>query len=395
MASSRRTSVVLVALALGAGLCAGVPAASAESLDGKISALRAQIASEKEKEGVLSTQIAAASDDISSLEGSIDSLSLKLTSLEAELAASRARLARVQDRFATQTDHLHRLTRDHAIAQRRLERRIVALYESDQSDSIGILLGATSLDDLIASIDYMESINRQDRHVAEELKQLEGEMRVARRETAKLKVQVEAATEALGAKTDETREAHDDLVARQSALQTAVSDKQSLLGDIKAKRENDEEDLEAMQAASAAIAAQIQSSGSSTSDPGPTDGTPSTSGFIWPVSGPITSPFGWRWGRMHEGIDIGAPTGTAIHAAKAGTIIFAGVQSGYGNIVIIDHGAGVATAYGHMSAIWVGGGSVSQGQGIGAVGCTGHCTGPHLHFEVRINGAPVNPLNYL
>jgi murein DD-endopeptidase MepM/ murein hydrolase activator NlpD len=125
------------------------------------------------------------------------------------------------------------------------------------------------------------------------------------------------------------------------------------------------------------------------------DGSPSASGFIWPVSGPITSPFGWRWGRMHEGIDIGAPTGTAIHAAKAGTIIFAGVQSGYGNIVIIDHGGGVATAYGHMSAIWVGGGSVSQGQGIGAVGCTGHCTGPHLHFEVRINGAPVNPLNYL
>ena len=371
-----------------------VPAASAESLDGKISALRSKIASEKQKEGVLSTQIAAASDDISSLEGSIDELSIQVASLESQLSASRTRLARVQDRFATQTDHLHRLTRDHAIAQRRLERRVVELYESDQSDSIGLLLGATSLDDLIASIDYMQSINRQDRHVAEELKRLEGEMRIARRETAKLKTQVEAATAALADKTAKAQEAQSALVSRQSALASARSDKQSLLGGIKAKRENDEEDLETMQAASAAIQAQIQANGSSTSD-GPVDGSPSASGFIWPVSGPITSPFGWRWGRMHEGIDIGAPTGTAIHAAKAGTIIFAGVQSGYGNIVIIDHGGGVATAYGHMSAIWVGGGSVSQGQGIGAVGCTGHCTGPHLHFEVRINGAPVNPLNYL
>jgi murein DD-endopeptidase MepM/ murein hydrolase activator NlpD len=393
VALPRRTSV-LIALALGAALAAGVSPASAESLDGKISALRSKIASEKQKEGVLSTQIAAASDDIRSLEGSIDELSIQLASLESQLTASRARLAKVQDRFATQTDHLHRLTRDHAIAERRLERRIVELYESDQSDSIGILLGATSLDDLIASIDYMQSINRQDRHVAEELKRLEGEMRVARRETAKLKKQVEAATAVLTAKTTEAQEAHSALVSRQSALEGARSDKKSLLGDIKAKRENDEEDLEAMQAASAAIQAQIQANGSSTSD-APVDGSPSASGFIWPVSGPITSPFGWRWGRMHEGIDIGAPTGTAIHAAKAGTVIFAGVQSGYGNMVIIDHGGGVATAYGHMSAIWVGGGTVSQGQGIGAVGCTGHCFGPHLHFEVRINGAPVNPLNYL
>ena len=307
-------------LALGAALAAGVAPASGESLDGKIAALRSKIASEKQKEGVLSTQIAAASGDIRSLEGSIDSLTIELATLESQLTSSRARLARVQERYETQTDHLNRLTRDHAIAQRRLERRIVQLYESDETDSIGIILGATSLDDLISSIDYVESIHRQDRHISELLKKLQGEMRVARRETAKLREQVAAATALIAAKTDEAREAHEALVARQSALESAREDKQSLLGDIKAKRENDEEDLEAMQAASAAIQAQIQANGSSTSD-APVDGSPSASGFIWPVSGPITSPFGWRWGRMHEGIDIGAPTGTAIHAAKAGTEI--------------------------------------------------------------------------
>jgi len=102
-----------------------------------------------------------------------------------------------------------------------------------------------------------------------------------------------------------------------------------------------------------------------------------------------------RWGRMHEGIDIGVPTGTAIHAVAAGTVIFAGVMGGYGNLVIVDHGGGLSTAYAHMSAIWISGGSVSQGASLGAVGCTGHCFGSHLHFEVRVNGSAVDPLGYL
>jgi murein DD-endopeptidase MepM/ murein hydrolase activator NlpD len=103
-----------------------------------------------------------------------------------------------------------------------------------------------------------------------------------------------------------------------------------------------------------------------------------------------------RWGRMHEGIDIGVGYGTPIHAAASGTVIYCGWMSGYGNLVAIDHGGGLSTAYGHQSRIAVGcGAHVSQGQVIGYVGCTGHCFGPHLHFEVRINGAPVDPLGYL
>ena len=114
------------------------------------------------------------------------------------------------------------------------------------------------------------------------------------------------------------------------------------------------------------------------------------------MSGPITSPFGWRWGRMHEGIDIGVGMGTPIHAAAAGTIIYCGWEVGYGNLVVIDNGGNLATAYGHQSAIAVTCGQhVDQGQMIGYVGCTGHCTGPHLHFEVRVDGNPVDPLGYL
>jgi murein DD-endopeptidase MepM/ murein hydrolase activator NlpD len=115
-------------------------------------------------------------------------------------------------------------------------------------------------------------------------------------------------------------------------------------------------------------------------------------GCIWPARGRVTSEYGSRWGRLHAGIDIGAPTGTPIWAAKSGTVIFAGRQSGYGNVVIIDHGGGMTTLYGHMSRIGTrDGASVGQGSTIGAVGSTGHSTGPHLHFETRYGGSPRNP----
>jgi murein DD-endopeptidase MepM/ murein hydrolase activator NlpD len=118
----------------------------------------------------------------------------------------------------------------------------------------------------------------------------------------------------------------------------------------------------------------------------------SSSGCIWPVRGRMTSGFGSRWGRLHAGIDIAAPTGTPIWAAKAGEVIFAGVQSGYGNVVIIDHGGGLTTLYGHQSRIGVHDGqTVGQGEVIGAVGSTGRSTGPHLHFETRYGGAARNP----
>ena len=118
--------------------------------------------------------------------------------------------------------------------------------------------------------------------------------------------------------------------------------------------------------------------------------------FLRPIHAPMGDPFGWRWGRMHQGIDIGVGTGTPIKAAASGTVIYCGWESGYGNLVVLDNGGNLATAYAHQSSIAVAcGQQVSQGDVIGYVGCTGHCTGPHLHFEVRINGEPVDPLGYL
>lgn len=129
----------------------------------------------------------------------------------------------------------------------------------------------------------------------------------------------------------------------------------------------------------------------------PTSGlAPSTAGYIWPICGIVTSEYGRRWGRMHEGIDIDGDTGDVIAAVKAGSVIFAGQQGGYGNLVLVDHGDGVVTAYAHQSAIYVNrGDAVVRGQKLGAVGSTGHSTGPHLHFETRVGGQPENPRRFL
>ncbi len=126
------------------------------------------------------------------------------------------------------------------------------------------------------------------------------------------------------------------------------------------------------------------------------DGRASGSGMIWPADGPVTSGFGFRWGRLHAGIDIGASSGAPIDAAKGGTVIMAGFNGGYGNCVIVDHGDGISTLYAHMSRIGTGEGAVvKQGQRIGSVGSTGNSTGAHLHFEVRVGGSAENPMRYL
>jgi murein DD-endopeptidase MepM/ murein hydrolase activator NlpD len=297
-----------------------------------------------------------------------------------------------QERYKEQTERYNLLRRNHQIALQKLEARLVQLYETADTDELDVLLQSKSLSDLIEQIDYFRTIGDADKQLADHLKILSSQMRLARMMTASTKRDVAEATAVLARETERQRAARDALIVRQNALAAARANQRSLLVTVRSQREKDEEDLSAMQAASAAIAAQIRAHQDASGSSG--NGT-SSSGLTWPVDGPITSAFGWRWGRMHEGIDIGVPCGTPIHAAASGTVIYSGWMDGYGNFVVIDHGNGLATAYGHQSAIYVSGGSVSQGQAIGAVGSTGSSTGCHLHFEVRVNGSPVDPLGYL
>jgi murein DD-endopeptidase MepM/ murein hydrolase activator NlpD len=219
--------------------------------------------------------------------------------------------------------------------------------------------------------------------------------REAREGTRKLRVVVAAETRTVQARTEQVRSVRDELISSRGQLVSARSTERVSLASVRASEREAAGEAQALEQVSASLGAQIQAA-QSASPYSPPSSRPSSSGLIWPVNGPVTSPFGMRWGRMHTGIDISVAYGTPIHAAALGNVIYAGWMDGYGNLVFIDHGRGLSTGYAHQSSIAVSNGqTVTQGQVIGYVGCTGHCFGPHLHFEVRVNGAPVDPLGYL
>jgi murein DD-endopeptidase MepM/ murein hydrolase activator NlpD len=300
----------------------------------------------------------------------------------------------LEERVDEQTRLIAHLQTQFGIAQARLEERLIELYQSDDTNAFEILLQVQSLSDIVDQLEYFESIGRQDQALTERIQTLRDEMKVAREQTRLTRIEVAEETRELERKTAEQVAAKEALVAQQNALAAAQANRENVLASVQENRHAAEEDVKAMAAESAKLAAQIRSSSGGSGGGSTGDGS-SSSGFIWPVHGVVTSGFGYRWGRMHEGIDIAAPSGTPIHAAASGTVIYTGYMGGYGNLTIIDHGNGLATAYAHQSGFAVGGGHVSQGAVIGYVGSTGNSTGPHLHFEVRVNGNPVDPMGYL
>jgi murein DD-endopeptidase MepM/ murein hydrolase activator NlpD len=365
------------------------------ALDDRIAALQGRIEGANRKEAVLTDQIEAVTGKIRGLQDDVDQAQARVSTLEGELVVYKNRLARLSQLLDLQTQKLNLLTRQHRVAEERLNRRLVAIYQSDAPDTVEVVLTATSLAEVLDQLDYMHDVGRQDLRIATDVRRAKIAMRRTRARTVTTRKQVAATTAAVEVRVDEQRAVRDRLVADQNALASARADRHRSLVAVRSQEATDRKHVENLQAESAQLMARIQAAQARSS----TGGTPtvrSSSGFIWPASGVVTSGFGWRWGRMHEGLDIAASYGAPISAASSGTVIYAGWMGGYGNLVVIDHGGGLATAYGHQSSIAVSSGSqVSQGQTIGYVGSTGHSTGPHLHFEVRVNGAAVDPMGYL
>jgi murein DD-endopeptidase MepM/ murein hydrolase activator NlpD len=366
-----------------------------ESVDAKIAGLNAKIARAHAKEGILTGQISQVTSRIRSLQSSVDSAQGRLDSLRRVLGLHQEKLYALARVYALQTEQYRFLRGQYAIASARLNRRLVDLYESERPDTLAVVLSASDFSGLLDQLEYLRQIGAQDHDIADTVASARDRMRATRARTKQTRDAVARVTHQIAAKTYEQQKVAERLLASQNSLRAARQDKQSRLASTQESEKEYLNEVNGLQAASARLAARLRSSASSTSS-GPVDSSPSSSGLIWPVSGPITSPFGWRWGRMHEGIDIGVSYGTPIHAAASGTVVYCGWEGGYGNLVVIDHGGGLATAYGHQSSIAASCGQhVGQGEVVGYVGCTGHCFGPHLHFEVRINGSPVDPLGYL
>jgi murein DD-endopeptidase MepM/ murein hydrolase activator NlpD len=361
-----------------------------QQIDTKISSLKDRLTVQKQREQSLRDQVAGYTSRIRSLEARVGDVSLRLTTLESDLSLHQRRLDALNALFGLQTNRLEFLKEQYATSIETLNRRLVDIYESEPASTLEVVLGASSIQDALDQVQYVNEIGEQDRRIAAQVRYAKLQVTAARAKTKRLRSTVHGETAIISARAAQTRDVRDELVGAAGDLAATKENKLTDLSKLTSAEQAEAGEIDALQAASNDIAARIRAAQVGESS------TPSSAGLIWPVSGPITSPFGWRWGRMHQGIDIGVSMGTPIKAAAAGTIIYCGWESGYGNLTVIDHGGNLATAYGHQSAIAVTCGEhVAQGQVIGYVGCTGHCTGPHLHFEVRVGGNPVDPMGYL
>jgi len=365
--------------------------AKKQAVDSKIATLHSTLAQVEHAQSSLRGQIDGLSSRIQALESKVGDVTLALRTLEQDLALRQQRLGKLNELYRLQSRRLTLLTRQYRLAVDRLNERLVAIFESPQPSTLDVFLGATSIQDALDQASYLTLIGQQDRAVAREVAASRHAMQLARRRTAAVRARVHGEERALAVRASQENETRSALVDATNSLSSAKQKKLVALSDLTEQEREAASEIDALQQVSASLGAQIRAAQARNSDV-----TPSAAGLIWPVQGPITSPFGWRWGRMHQGIDIGAATGTPIRAAAAGRVIYCGWEEGYGNLIVLDNGGDLATAYAHQSALAVScGQDVSQGEVIGYVGCTGHCTGPHLHFEVRVNGNPVDPLGYL
>ncbi len=397
-------AALLTALAttlLLAGAAGGDPGGEKARLDARIGDLKAQADRAGRSEGLLTSEVSDITARVRAAESRVASEQAQLAALESSLASERRRLAVLEQKITVEKARLAVLERQYAAALAVLERHLRAIYESDSPDLIAFALGTTSFSDLLDNLDLLNRIGRQDERIASTLNRARIDLEQTRAATEEARRSAARSEALISSRTTAQRATTERMMAERDALAAAQGEKTDALSAVREDRASFVAEAESLAAASAALAAQIAAaqraaaaaSAASTSEPAPS----SSGGQLgWPVAGPVTSGFGSRWGRMHEGIDIGVGSGTPVHAAAAGTVIYAGWMSGYGNIVVIDHGNGLSTAYGHNSALVVAqGASVGMGVVIALSGSTGHSTGPHVHFEVRVNGAPVDPLGYL
>jgi len=364
--------------------------ADSASLQRRIDRDQAAIDRKKRHEGVLTTDITAYNRRIDSLQANISKLQAREDRIQGDLDAKRAELTRIQEQLRIERAKLARLKARLAAAKVVLARRLREIYTADAPDIVTVLLNSHGFADLLERSEFMHRINEQDRVIMVAVKRAKDETTATTKRLATLEGRAQKVAAAILARRDEVAAVKGRLQSTQSGLADARAGKQGALDATRSSRHKLEEDVRAMQAQQARIQRDLAGGG------GPI--RQGSGRFIWPVNGPITAPFCERraWEACHPGIDIGASSGTPIHAADSGTVRIASYYGGYGNYTCIQHSASLSTCYGHQSSFAVGAGqNVSQGQVIGYVGCTGLCFGAHLHFEVRVNGSVVDPLGYL
>ncbi len=378
-----------------------VPRSAAQgNTNDQLEQAQARLQDARDRERVLTADVEAYGQRIQAVESRLISQRERSEALARDLADLRVRLAGLTRDLAAERGRLAAARSALARRQVLLARRLRELYVRGEPDPILLLVESGSLSSALETADLIEGIADRDAGLADAVSTFADETRVRVARIADIRAEVvssearaeDAAEQALAAKSELERE--------RAGLTELLEERRTLLSGVQGDRQELEIETRGLQARSARLAAAIRGAQEPTpAAPAPAPAQPAPaggSGFIWPAQGTLTSQYGPRWGRMHEGIDIAGATGNPIVAARAGTVILAGWSGGYGNLVVVDHGAGISTAYAHNASVSVSvGQSVSQGSVLAGMGTTGNSTGVHSHFEIRINGAAVDPLSYL
>lgn len=323
----------------------------------------------------------------------VENVSERLRQIQEELRVATAeykevkgQLDSVEDKISDNTELLQKTEADLKVKNKKLQQRVRDIYINGQISYVDVLFGARDFADLMTRMDVLKRIIKHDYDLIMKVKEEKATVENTRAQLEKDKAEAEVLVA--------------DAQAKKAKVEDKESEQQVLLDQAIYDRDTSERMYEEIMAASQEVANMIRRSQMSSA--GYSGAPAGAGGMIWPISGPITSEFGWRThpifgtARFHSGLDIGGDYGMPIYAAASGTVIYAGWISGYGNAVIIDHGGGVTTLYGHNDSLNVSEGeNVAQGQVIAMCGSTGNSTGPHCHFEVRENGEPVSPYGYL
>jgi len=383
-----RVAAFTLALTLAPSLAGG------STIDQRIAAQRAKAAQTQARLHQKRVELNVVTARYTDLQRQLGETNAAIQVVSGRIDSLSAQQSSTQRRIDWNTIELEAAQRSLRLHDALLKRRLVDIYEYGDLTYVNALIAARSFsefverwEDLRLLIAANERTVRARKAAEARVAAIEADLERTRLELQQEEEAQEEARSQLGSLADERQNLVELAAVRRRSVASEVAEMESLTAAEEAALEGlileREREIEAQRRA-AGIAGGIESGGPGT--------------FSWPVTGTITSPFGWRTNpfgggpEFHQGLDIAAPMGTTVTAAAAGTVIMAQWYGGYGNYILIDHGGGYSTGYGHLSAIYVSTGqSVARGQAIGAVGSTGQSTGPHLHFEVRIAGKPVDP----
>ena len=348
-------------------------------------------------------QIDAIEAEIEPIQADIDRIDAQIKQIDTDIAEHQADIEKKEVEFNKLFDLL--------------KQRLRALYIAGDASALEVLLTSSDVSDFLNRFELVKGVAEHDsnlmkqvQELVDQIKTLKASLESQKATQVQLKDEAVAKKAVLDEKKAEAQKHKDELSAEQTKFNDLIAQSNELIKTLDAKQDKIVSEYIKNENALDAIDEQIKniinSSGSSSGTGGSagdaSNGSGSKINMIWPVQGCstyISSGYGPRWGKIHRGIDItgGGIYGKNVVAAASGKVILAlNTTTGYGRYVIVDHGNGVATLYGHCSQLKVSVGDyVTQGQTIALVGSTGNSTGPHLHFEVRINGERVNPMNYV